>query len=213
MGRAEERGNGLSIRAAGRRDVTAVSRVLARAFEKDPFVAWMFPEDLGRRARRLYAIEAGFEYLPYGLIDVAVLDDRVVGAALWGRPGVSTGPGALRSLPHLAALFGAERLPTVFRGLASLAEHTPRTPHWYLAELGTDPDARGVGAGVGLLRHGLERADLHGAPVFLESSNAENLPFYERFGFRVLAEVPMPDGPTLHTMLRDPEQVRERSVD
>lgn len=204
MGRVEDGRDGVSIRAAGRRDVGAVSRVLARAFEEDPFVAWMFPEDHERRARRLYAIEAGFEYLPYGWVDVAVLGGRVVGAALWAGPTVSTGPGALRSLPHLAALFGANRLSTVFRGMARLAEHTPRTPHWYLAELGTDPDVRGVGAGVGLLRHGLERADQQGAPVFLESSKVENLPFYARFGFRVLAEVPMPDGPILHTMLRGP---------
>ncbi|WP_017602590.1 GNAT family N-acetyltransferase [Nocardiopsis alkaliphila] len=204
MGRARERRDGVAIRAAGRRDMAAVSGVLARAFVEDPFVAWMFPQGRARRARRLYAIEAGFEYLPYGRVDVAVLEGRVVGAALWGRPGLSTGPGALRSLPHLVELFGIDRLPVVFQGLARLAEHTPRTPHWYLAELGTDPDVRGVGAGSGLLRHGLEWADAHGTPVFLESSSATNLPFYERFGFRVLAEVPMPHGPVLHTMLREP---------
>ncbi|MBR8744290.1 GNAT family N-acetyltransferase [Nocardiopsis sp. MG754419] len=193
-----------AIRAAGRRDVTAISRVLGRAFEGDPFVTWMFPDprERRRRARRLYAIEAGFEYLPHGRVDVAVLDGRVVGAALWGSPHSSTATAALRAAPHLAALFGARMLPTVLQGMARLAEHTPRTPHWYLAELGTDPDVRGAGAGVALLRQGLDRADADGTPVFLESSKAENLPFYARFGFRDAAEVPMPEGPTLHTMVR-----------
>ena len=204
MGRSEQRKDRVSIRVGGRRDVPAISEVLARAFDEDPFLEWMFPQDRRRRARRFYAIETGFEYLPLGRVDVAVFQGRVVGAALWGHPGTSTGLGALRSLPHLVPLFGVERLPTVFRGLARLAEHAPLESHWYLAELGTDPDVRGVGAGVGLLRHGLERADDHGAPVFLESSSARNLPLYTRFGFRVLAEASMPDGPTLHMMLREP---------
>lgn len=208
MGRAKEPRDGVSIRVAEGRDVAAISGVLARAFDEDPFVAWMFPKDRRYRARRLYAIEAGFEYLPYGRVDVAVLKGRVKGAALWGRPDTSTGPGALRSAPHLAALLGVNRLPTVFRGLRRLAAQAPDVSHWYLAELGTDPDVRGAGAGVGLLRHGLERADLYGAPVFLESSSTRNLPFYERFGFRVLAEVSMPGGPTLHTMLREPGAVQ-----
>ena len=36
--------------------------------------------------------------------------------------------------------------------------------------------------------------DSEGLPCGLTSTNPRNVPFYERFGFRVAAEVPTPDG-------------------
>jgi hypothetical protein len=40
-------------------------------------------------------------------------------------------------------------------------------------------------------------------PAHLESSNLKNVPLYQRFGFEVIEEIPLPeDGPTLWAMLR-----------
>lgn len=196
------------MRFAGTADVAQIARVLGRAFEGDPFNAWMFPDakELPRRSRRLYAIEAGFEYLPHGRVEVAELHGRVVGAAMWADPatsGAASTMALLRSAPHFAGLFEPRRLPVILRGMGMLGASAPSTRHWYLSELGTDPDVRGAGAGVALLRSGLRRADESGLPVHLESSNADNLPFYERFGFRTTREIAVPEGPTLYAMLRE----------
>ncbi|MET9709112.1 GNAT family N-acetyltransferase [Nocardiopsis alba] len=195
-----------SVREATTADVATIGHVLSRAFEGDPFDEWMFPDSALRpaRSRRLYALEAGFEYLPHGRVEVAELDGRVVGAALWGDPDARDTWVALRVAPHLPEIFGMRRLPTVLKGLRRLEEHFPRHPHRYLAELGTDPDVRGSGAGKALLLSGLARADRSGLPTYLESSKAENLPFYERFGFRTTAAITVPDGPTLYAMSREP---------
>lgn len=203
-----ERRERARVRAAGATDVVEVARVLGRAFREDPFNAWMFPdpEELPDRSRRLYAIEAGFEYLPHGRVEVAELHGKVVGAAMWGDPaasGAASVMALLRSAPHFAGLFEPRRLPAVLRGMGMLGASAPSTPHWYLSELGTDPDVRGAGAGVALLRFGLRRADESGLPVHLESSKADNLPFYERFGFRATREITVPEGPTLYAMLRE----------
>jgi GNAT superfamily N-acetyltransferase len=92
--------------------------------------------------------------------------------------------------------------------MASLAEmerHHPTEPHWYLEVLGTDPSMQGRGVGAAVLAPVLERCDRDGLPAYLESSKAENVPWYERHGFAVVAELRARAGaPPSWTMRRDP---------
>ena len=78
-------------------------------------------------------------------------------------------------------------------------------PHWYLAILGTDPPHQGKGVGGALLAPVLTRCDTEGTGAYLESSKPDNVPYYERFGFRVSGQIDMPDGPTMWPMWRDPQ--------
>nr|WP_239647117.1 GNAT family N-acetyltransferase [Nocardiopsis salina] len=196
-------------RPARRSEVGDVAEVLRRAFIGDPVIDAFFPDadERPRRARRMFAVQAAFEHLPNGLVEVVDGRDGIVGAALWGTPGTPRTTrtlSSLRSAPHLVETLGLRRvlsLGTLARDCARLA---PDRPYWYLADLGTDPDARGTGAGGALLRSGLGRADADALPVHLESSKAENIPIYEKFGFRVTGTVRMPDGPELYAMLREP---------
>jgi ribosomal protein S18 acetylase RimI-like enzyme len=92
---------------------------------------------------------------------------------------------------------------------AQMLEHAihaarPRGPHWYLATLGTDPGHQGCGVGSSLIDPVLRRADASALPAYLESSKEENIPFYQRHGFRVTQELTVPGGPTLWSMQRDP---------
>jgi hypothetical protein len=53
------------------------------------------------------------------------------------------------------------------------------------------------------LRSRLDRVDAEHAPAYLESSNADNVPYYTRFGFEVTGEIVLPNGgPTLWPMWR-----------
>ncbi|HEV3227255.1 MAG TPA: GNAT family N-acetyltransferase, partial [Acidimicrobiales bacterium] len=61
------------------------------------------------------------------------------------------------------------------------------------------------GLGSSLMRETLDRCDRQGLGAYLESSNIRNVPFYERHGFRVLAEVsPSPEF-TARPMWREPQ--------
>lgn len=55
------------------------------------------------------------------------------------------------------------------------------------------------------MRSSLARCDGEYCPAYLESTKAENLPYYRRFGFAVTGEIVLPEGgPTLWPMWRDP---------
>jgi hypothetical protein len=98
------------------------------------------------------------------------------------------------------------RWAAVFRALDALH---PREPHWYLATLGVDPDAQGEGIGSALASSFLKWADRDASPAYLETDRPENVPFYERRGFRVEHVVEVLGAP-IWRMLRPAASPKER---
>lgn len=192
------------------RDVTAsdadpLSAVLGRAFADDPVWQWMFPRHPERMAG-LFATLLHHAHLPNGVSELAEHDGQVLAGALWDPPGrwkisMTT---QLRQLPGLMRMLGP-RTYAVLRGLGAIERVHPVEPHWYLAVLGTDPPAQGNGLGSALLRSRLARCDDGRFPAYLESSKDTNIPYYERFGFRVTGEMRLPgNGPSVWSMWRNP---------
>jgi GNAT superfamily N-acetyltransferase len=198
--------NSVKARPATRSDVGALSRTLGRAFFDDPVMCWMLPDaDLRRRKlHRLFAALTRYHHLSRGGVEVATYNDGIGGAALWDPPGEwqTTRAEELRAMPSLFVAFGR----SLKRGLVAdemmKAAH-PEEPHWYLAIIGSDPDVRGKGFGQVLMRSRLDRCDAEHAPAYLESSNPDNVPYYQRFGFEITGEITLPNGgPSLIPMWR-----------
>jgi ribosomal protein S18 acetylase RimI-like enzyme len=105
----------------------------------------------------------------------------------------------------LEAQVGA-RAPEVLALFERMERAHPDGPsHYYLSLLGTHPDHRGKGLGMALLADNLVKIDSEGMPAYLESSNPENDPRYERLGFERVGEFERPDGQlTCSTMWREP---------
>ncbi|MEU2674275.1 GNAT family N-acetyltransferase [Streptomyces sp. NPDC007164] len=71
--------------------------------------------------------------------------------------------------------------------------------------MATAPEAQGKGLGSAVLIPGIQEAARTGCPAFLETSSEANVRFYERLGFKVTADVPLPDnGPRTWCMRRNP---------
>jgi GNAT superfamily N-acetyltransferase len=186
-------------------DMTPIAGALARAFHDDPAMTWLFGDRSAPRLRRIARFmgsEARRHRRHGGLVLTA---DGHPGAALWDPPGRwrSTWPDVLRAAPMMLSSIGP-RVPRALRGLGLMEASHPRQPHWYLAVLGTDPPQQGRGVGAALLAPVLGRCDAEGTGAYLESSKPENVPWYERFGFRTTGRIDLPDGPPLWPMWRDP---------
>lgn len=195
----------MPTRLATTADVGVLSRSLARAFDDDPVMQWVLPDDERRRARLPDFFDLVLRHLHLPHDAVYVTEDLAAGA-LWDPPGQWRTPvrTQLRLLPTLVRIVGARRAFTVLRGLATVEQVHPKEPHWYLAVLGTDPASQGRGFGAAVLDPVLARCDGEGLPAYLESSKERNVPYYRRFGFEVTGEVRLPDGPPVWTMWREP---------
>lgn len=187
-------------------DIGSVAGMLARSFADDPVITWMFADPDRQRARLEQAFETwtGRIFVPKGGV---ATDASRHAAACWAPPARwrLTVTQQLRLLPSMANVFGVARLPTVLSGMQRMADtHPDDRAHWYLGFIGTDPAHQGRGLATALLDHALARCDAHATPAYLEASRPGNVPFYERFGFRVHHELRLPDGPPVWGMWRAP---------
>lgn len=195
----------VEARVARAAEIPAAVDVLARAFHADPVWSWAFPDPERRleQHRAVWGLVARAA-LGYGS---AWLSGECAAVALWIPPGKpELRPEDEERLEGLLIELlgdGAGRVLETFERFE--AAHPAAPPHYYLSLLGTDPDRRGRGLGMGLLAATLKRIDAEGAAAFLESSNPLNTPRYERLGFAIRGEFELPDdGPSVTQMWRDP---------
>ena len=190
-----------TVRKATSADVEAMSKALARAFEDDPVMSWLYPGRANmERFMRGYELKL---HLPH---DTVYTTDDHAGGAIWAPPNQwrTSGLDVLRVAPGLLRIT-ATRLKRALGTMRAVESQHPKEPHYYLAVLGTDPKHQGKGVGGALIAPVLERCDREGTPAYLESSKESNVPFYRRFGFEVTGEIQLPKGPKVWPMWRDPQ--------
>jgi GNAT superfamily N-acetyltransferase len=195
----------LETRAAGPADLDAVAETLALAFYEDPVWGWAFPDPEQRLAQH----RAHWRLLSSASVEDGStwVTEGVGAAAVWiapGRPELSPEDEAGMA-PFVESLVG-EDAPRVLETMERFgAAHPDRGPHYYLSLLGTHPDHRGQGEGMGLLADCLTRIDAEGAAAYLESTNPANERRYEGQGFVTFDSFELAeDGPPVTQMWREP---------
>ena len=180
-------------------DAPTAGRCLARAFANDPLMVHLLP-NANRRDRLLrgfctLVVQHGIRYgRAYGI------GDAIHGVAVWLPPAEAQAslPRLLYTggwrLPFLVGINGTRRMLS-FRSVVERRYHrlVPQ-PHWLLHMLGVDPEHQGRGGGSELLTDMLQRLDRTQVDCVLETVNPRSAALYERFGFRTLEEILLPNG-------------------
>lgn len=193
------------IRPISPSDFNTVIDVLVRAFEDDPWFTFVATQD-EHRLRRLRAwLRRGLveRTHPYG--ETFMTSDGA-GIALWIPPIVADHDrfAELELRRALLRVAGWRRLRAVREAIRIVVEHEPARPHRELRILAVAPDRQHGGIGTALIRSTLDRCDRERVASALLCTKAQNVGFYQQFGFEVTSEVAIPAGPTLWQMWRDP---------
>lgn len=182
----------------------AVVATLSDAFMTDPAMAHIMPDGAARRKMlpRLFTL----------LVDGDAVAGQVMrsegdeSAALWRNPGMAkdetrTSFGLLLTMIQL---FGFA-LPRAMAIADSISAHLPDGRYHYLHFVGVRAAHQGKGWGGAIIREGLARADADGLPTWLETATPENVPLYQRLGFKTQVEWDIPKGgPHFWGMMRQP---------
>ena len=193
------------LRHALRRDLPSLADLWVEAFATDPYLRWIQPDDqrwsaFGHAWMTFIldlTIERGHTYVAEPL-DVAVA---------WVPPDLSLvgADDIARGRSIIAEHAGEARADEALTTIMAARGHAPDEPHWTLQYLGVAPARQGTGLGAAAVAAMLATCDRAQLPCVLVSTNGRNVPFYERLGFRVAAEVATPDGAaTMRPMHRDP---------
>lgn len=196
-------GRPIITRAAPDR-LPVLASLLGRAFVNEPMMRW----SLGAHGDVAQRFVRQFELFNQTLIEQGMVweADDARGAAVWvpaaAGEAFDRALEASRTRVHSLTLDEGRRYDQFWTWAES---RLPAEPVWHLDSIGVEPEWRGTGIGRALMEHGLDRARADGAPAFLETGTAANVPYYERFGFRAVANEPAPDGgPRIWFMRWDP---------
>ncbi|MFF4675140.1 GNAT family N-acetyltransferase [Streptomyces sp. NPDC001279] len=194
--------NAPSVRPITDADVPAAVDTLARAFADYPYTRYVIAADNHvERIRRFQELSLTRISMVYGRVWVA---DEGRAVAAWSIPGQDPSPAFAELGPIFDELSG-DRAAASEAVDAATAPYRPQEPGWFLETVGTAPEAQGQGLGSAVLIPGIQEAERAGYPAFLETSSEANVRFYERLGFKVTADIQLPDN-SLRTwcMRRDP---------
>jgi ribosomal protein S18 acetylase RimI-like enzyme len=180
-------------------DADRAYATLAAALVTDQFERWLYPED-DDYAEHFPAFIAAIGERSFSMGSAWQVND-------FGAVALSLPPGTESDAERIGSVLRetvvVDKHADMFAVLERMDAAHPHFPHWYLPLIAVNPNRRGEGLGDQLMTAYLAHADLNGIPVYVDTSNPDTIPFYERHGFVVTGDAQVGSCPPLTFLLRD----------
>ena len=127
------------------------------------------------------------------------VDGRIAAVAMGNEPVAKPAPDALKqAYERLRGVIGGDAFDRMAAFEAVSDRIEPDYPHFFLGMLGVNPDYQGRGYAAELIERfrELSAADGRSKAVVLSTEDPDNLPFYKKMGFELVADA---DVGELHT--------------
>lgn len=184
--------------------------MFARAFFENPAWLWALP-DPRRRARVLHFFYRAAIRYAFRSGDLLATAGAVRGAAIVLPPerprldGRELALSGLWQFPFRAGPRGFARFFTQGRVFDARQRSDVAPRHFYLWELGVDPQHQRQGIGSAVLRSVVARSDAAGVPIYVDTTDERTLSLYARHDFAVVHQGAFPRGGCrLWTLVRQP---------
>jgi ribosomal protein S18 acetylase RimI-like enzyme len=198
------------------KDVEQATSVLTKAFHEDPLIQLIYPNPEERKLLSpilwRFMIKDGINYG-----EVYAPSNRIEGIAKWLPPGKehmgiwrTIRSGGMKMGAALAKQKDERRLSPgeiqrITNNITQIHKKLMKESHWYLANIGVDPEHQGKGYASKLIKPMLERIDKTNYPVYLETNFEGNVGLYEHLGFEVMDETQIPKTKIINwAMIRKP---------
>lgn len=183
----------LQTRELSPSEMTAAAAVLGRGMRDNPLHVAAFGSDPERRESALTGMFRPVlrQISSKGAILGAFSEGELVGVTGMAAPGrcAPSGREKLEILPAILRSGGLASTLRVLKWVGVWSREDPKSqPHWHLGPVGVERHLQGKGIGSALMRLFCERMDSGLSMAYLETDKKINVPFYERFGFRVTRE-------------------------
>jgi GNAT superfamily N-acetyltransferase len=179
------------------------ARIITDALLDDPGWRGVGPDNRERRRRVLLGYHRAVVEVTHrhgGPIYGAFRDDGLAAVAVTFAAGRYPPPAYtfFRYVPSFLRAGPA----TIVRGLKASAVQDkghPHEEHHFVWQLAVDPAHQRSGLGRALLQR---VADSTEAPMYLDTANPDNVPYYASLGFEEIGRAPLPRGATMWFMVR-----------
>jgi GNAT superfamily N-acetyltransferase len=195
----------VEVRPADPAHYDEVARIITDALLDDPGWQAVGPDNRARRRRVLLPYHRAVVEVTHrhgGPIYGAYRDDALAAVAVTFAAGLHPPPA--RSFARYVPPFLRAGPATIVRALRASAVQDkghPKEPHHFVWQLAVDPPAQRSGLGRALLQRVAEDAAGE-APVYLDTANPANVPYYASCGFEEIGRAALPRGATMWFMKR-----------
>ena len=182
-----------NLYSVSKKDLKDVCRALANAFSEDPIIKalkfeseetismYEIPIRLGLRYGSVFATSENLE----GIITFSPGNRSM---SMWS---------IIRSGSIFVALKLRKKLGKFMQQMMKKLEEDRKNlnigPYIYFSVIGVSQKFQGKGFGGKLIRALIEKAEIEGKSIYLETQLEENVKLYEKFGFEVINKFTIPD--------------------
>lgn len=183
--------------------IKRAAETLSSAFEDYSFFTFLLPEKVKRKEKLLGLFEGLERYgLRYGYVQASSLNFE--GVAIWLNSEIMKMSlisyircGFFKVIRKLG-LKATMRYLKILDFMTELHKKHMPEPHWHFAYLGVSPENQRKGYGAFLIEEMLKYSKSDNWPYYLETAEEKNIDFYERFGFKLVESVKLPESDVDH---------------
>lgn len=175
--------------AATYKDKQRVVDILSNSFDDNKSVNYIVKQDSQRKGRIRQLMSYSFDVChSFGKV---LLSDDKSGCALIVLPDKkkTTPKSILWDLKLISSCTGIANIKKAMDRESKIKKLQPNIPMYYLWFIGVDPTMQNKGVGSTLIKDIISNSQSENRTVCLETSTIKNLPWYEKFGFKIYNEL------------------------